>query len=114
VKVLSILFIFILCPTVCCADYRLEDDTDSDAPRRFSEVRMLSEARNALMGYEIVQEKTQYFTNRLESVLLGEYSEKFLILAPFITGKVEFNALDMNFYVDAREETSGVRYIYNF
>jgi len=75
---------------------------------------MLNETRDALLSYEIIQQKTQYWGNRVEKLLLNDYSEKIFIMAPLITGRLEISALDLNFYVDTRQERGGVRYSYNF
>lgn len=92
----------------------LNFDDDSFSKNEYSGSDALRNTQDALMGYEIVQEKTNYWTKRLEKKLFGDYADKFLILAPFVTGQLEFNALDLNFYVNAREEESGVRYTYRF
>jgi hypothetical protein len=76
--------------------------------------KMMTETRDALLSYELVQEKTTYWGYRLEKILFGDNAEKFLIFSPLITGKVEFKALDLNFYVDTRKEKGGVKYTFNF
>lgn len=106
-KYLSIIFSFILCPIICKAQV-LEKSPD------YSEDKMFRQTRSALMKYELVQEKSKYWADRLEKMLLGDYAEKVLVIAPLVTGKFEFNAMDMNFYFDTREEKSGVQYVYNF
>ncbi len=92
---------------------QLLEEPEADS-QEYSDGKMFRQTRNALMRYELVQEKSEYWGKRLEKMLLGEYAEKVLIIAPLVTGKLEFNALDLNFYVDAREERSGVQYTYNF
>jgi len=76
--------------------------------------KMMNQTRDALLSYELIQEKTNFWGQKLEKMLLGGYTEKFLIFAPLITGKVEFRALDVNFYVDTRRDRGGVNYTYNF
>lgn len=110
-KYLSLLFILTLCPFVCKA--QLLDESEAEY-RDYSDGKMFRQTSNALMRYELVQQKTEYWGDRLEKMLLGEYAEKVMVIAPLVTGKIEFNALDMNFYLDAREEKSGVQYTYNF
>jgi hypothetical protein len=100
----TILFIF---PCLCFA--QLDEGFTG-----YETGRMLSETRDALLSYELVQEKTNFLSQKLEKMLLGGYTEKFLIFAPLITGKVEFRALDVNFYVDTRSSRGGVNYTYNF
>lgn len=110
-KLVTLFFVF-LCSSVCLANFNF-DGEQSDRSE-FDSSDALSNAQNALMGYGIVQEKTQYWTKRLEKKLFGDHADKFLIIAPLVTGQVEFSALDLNFYVNAREEESGVRYVYRF
>jgi len=108
VKYFGVLFLSI-CPFICFAsDSFIEGDID------YSDGKIFRHTQSALMQYEVVQEKSKYWADRLEKMLLGDYANKVLIIAPLVTGKLEFNALDMNFYFDARHETSGVKYTYNF
>lgn len=101
-----------MCSSVCFANVVLDEEESRN--RNFSDRAALRQTQQALMGYEIVQQKTQYWSKRLEKTLFGEHAEKFMIIAPLVTGRVEFNAMDLNFYVNAREEESGVRYVYSF
>ena len=66
------------------------------------------------MSYGLIQNKAEYWGARLEKMLLGDYAKDVMLIAPLVTGKIQFNALDMKFYVDAREEKSGVEYVYKF
>lgn len=109
-KYLSLLFIFTICPLICKAQL-LEPKTDF---QDYSDGKMFRQTRSALMKYELVQQKSEYWAERLEKMILGEYAEKVMVIAPLVTGKIEFNALDMKFYLDAREEKSGVKYTYKF
>ena len=102
--IITIIFIF---PALCLASFDKEFTG-------YETSKMLSETRDALLSYEIIQQKTNFLSQKLEKMLLGEYTEKFLIFAPLITGKVEFTALDVNFYVDTRSSRGGVNYTYNF
>jgi hypothetical protein len=94
------------------ADYIFDEETIMHV--NYSDRKMFSETRNALFSYDVVQEKSSYWSKRIEKVVMGQYTEKFLVLAPFVTGKIEFNADKFRFYIDAREEASGVRYTYRF
>lgn len=75
---------------------------------------MINQTRDAILSYDFVQEKTEYWGNRLEKILLNDYSEKIILISPLITGKFEVSAMDLNFYVDTRREKGGVRYTYKF
>lgn len=108
-KLVWLFVIFTMCPFLCWADYQF-----GTKPPEYSNGKMLRTTQNALMQYELIQTKSEYWGRRLEKMLLGTYAEKLIFVAPLITGKVEFNALDMNFYFDARNEKSGVRYVYKF
>ena len=94
-------------PSLCCAE--VEEEFTGYKP-----VKMMTETRDALLSYELVQEKTNYWGYRLEKMIFGDHVDKFLIFSPLITGKVEFKALDLNFYVDTRKSKGGVKYTFNF
>lgn len=106
------LFTFILMAPVFCYAQMLEELPQEE--KSYGDGKMFRQTQNALMKYEIIQEKSEYWGNRLEKMLLGDYADKVLIIAPLVTGKLQFSALDLNFYIDAREEKSGVKYTYNF
>lgn len=109
-KYFVVLVLFIFCP-VCMAQFASDSSTKST---EYSDQKMFRQTRNALLKYDFIQKRTEYWGKRLEKMLLGDYGQKVLIIAPLVTGKLEFNALDLNFYIDARAEKSGVRYTYNF
>jgi hypothetical protein len=102
-----LILILLTLPSLCCAEVD-EDFTGYETGT------MMNQTRDALLSYDLIQEKTNFWGKKLEKMLLGGYTEKFLIFAPLITGKVEFRALDVNFYVDTRRERGGVKYTYNF
>lgn len=108
-KILSV-FIFVLFISSLCFAESYDEDQIID----YDDGKIFRQTRTALLSYSFVQEKTQYWGRRLEKALIGEYAEKLLFIAPLVSGKIEFNAYDLNFYVDARAEKSGVRYVYQF
>jgi hypothetical protein len=81
----------------------------------FARPNMLNKTREALLSYSFIEEKTEELTKKIKEKTLGDYSEKLLILAPFVTGKVQFNAMDINFYYDHRNaQEAGVNYNLKF
>lgn len=110
-KFIGIFILFIICPMICKA--QLLDDSEI-GNHSYGNGKMFRKTRSALMKYDFVQQKTEYWGKRLEKMLLGEYAKKLLIIAPLVTGKLQFSALDLNFYIDTRSEKSGVKYTYNF
>ena len=104
-----IFFTFLLPICFCCANDLNDQNTTS-----YSEVKMLRNTRDALLSYDIVQERKEYWETRLQNLIMGEFAEKLIFLSPFVTGKLEFRANDLRFYVDARHEESGVQYVYRF
>ena len=112
VKLVTLILSFLFCSSTCwgIVEFPVEEQNYIE----YSDGKIFRSTRNALMKYDLIKEKSDYWGRRLEKFVLGDYSEKFLVVAPLLTGKFEFNALDMNFYVDARSEESGIRYIYNF
>lgn len=77
--------------------------------------RMVNKTREALLSYSIVREKSDEILNDLKDKTLGDYAEKMLIFAPLVTGQVEFNAYDVNFYYDHRNnQQAGLRYNLKF
>ncbi len=107
-------------PALCFAEYttsyEVEDEFSWDNDQFIAQKpgRMMTETRDALLSYELVHEKTTYWGKRFERALFGDHVEKFLIFTPLVTGKLEFRAMDLDFYVDARKSKGGVKYTYNF
>lgn len=76
---------------------------------------MVSTSTRALLSYDSVKERSEEILESFKRNTLGEHADKVLILSPIVTGRVEFNALDMNFYFDHRNNNqAGVRYNLRF
>lgn len=108
---LLICLIFIL-PCFCLANSE-ESYVDQEFTG-YNSSKMVRQTRDALLSYDLVQQRTNYWGKRLEKMIFGEYAENFLFLTPLVTGKVEFRVVELDFYVDARKEKSGVNYTFNF
>lgn len=105
------------------------------------EEQMLDRTKEALMSYEVVEERTEAILNEIRHSAFGEYAEKMAVLMPFVTGKIEFKvdelafsynhfsekanldyALDKNWKLflkrkqdsEGVDESSGVKYSYRF
>ncbi len=75
---------------------------------------MLNHTKDAFLSYEPIKESTDQLIKRLERKLLGDYAKEALLLAPLITGKVEFKVNDVRVYFDAKANNSGLEYVYKF
>lgn len=71
--------------------------------------------RDALMSYDYVVERSDYLIYKFKQLTLGEYADHLLILAPIVSGRVEFQAYkDVNFYYNSFSQSGGFRYSINF
>lgn len=76
---------------------------------------MLNKTREALLSYDFIENKVDKISTKIKEKTIGEHSEKLLILAPFVTGQVEFNAKNLSFYYDHRnDQEAGLRYNMKF
>lgn len=72
-------------------------------------------ARNALMSYDHIEERANFLIYKFKKLTLGEHADKFLILAPIATGRIEFQAYrDLNFYYNSFSQSGGLRYNVDF
>lgn len=81
----------------------------------FAQRRMINKTTEALLSYDLVQERSQALVDEVKRKTLGDHAEKVLVLAPLVTGRFEFNAFDLNFYYDHRNDNqTGFRYNLKF
>lgn len=81
----------------------------------FASPNMVNKTTEALLSYDVVKERSDEIVETVKRKTLGDHADKVLILAPLVTGRVEFNAFDLNFYYDHRNNSqSGVRYNLRF
>lgn len=73
-----------------------------------------NKTRDALMSINSIQERADYFVYRLKKLTFGEYTEDIMIITPFITGEIEFNADQFNIYYNHFSSRAGVRYNVTF
>lgn len=70
--------------------YTESEDGRSPAMDNRVQSKMLEKTRDALMSYEIVEERTEELLTRLQKSALGDYAEKAAFLVPVVTGKLQF------------------------
>lgn len=81
----------------------------------FANTKMLDKTQEALLSYTIVKDKSDEILEDVKRMTLGEHSDKLLILAPLITGKFEFNASNVSFYYDHKnDQEAGLKYNIKF
>jgi len=68
----------------------------------------------ALLSIDEVQERADYFVYKFKQLTFGEYSDDVMIIAPFITGRVEFSANRFNLYYSHFQNEGGVNYNLSF
>ena len=76
--------------------------------------RMISKTRDALMSVDYIEQRTEYLMLRLKNSAFGEYAEKMMVITPFVTGNLEFNMSNVNFYYNHYQSKSGVEYSLRF
>lgn len=81
----------------------------------YASSQMVNKTQEALLSYSFVKEKSEEIVDDIKNKTLGDYADKVLLLAPLVTGQVEFNAYDINFYYDHRNnQQAGMRYNLKF
>ena len=70
----SFIIILIIVPSLCFAE--VEEDFTG-----YKTGEMMNQTRDALLSYELVQHKTNYWGQRLEKMLFGNYAHKFFLLS---------------------------------
>ena len=66
--------------------------------------------RDALMSIEAIQERSDYLVYKLKTLTFGEYTDDVMVIAPLITGEIEFSANQFNLYYNHFQSRGGVRY----
>ena len=111
-KLIKFLMLHILCFSFTVHAYELEEPTRQVG---IGNDKAANYARDALMSYDHIMERSNYLIYRFKKLTLGEHADKFMILAPFISGRVEFEAYrDVNFYYNSFSQSGGFRYNINF
>lgn len=114
-KIVLSFLLFIVCKVAVCSQHNFRDDTISTQEfDGHSTGTMLNQTRDAIFSYTFVKDRADILAKEWEWKIFGRYSKQVMLIAPFVTGRIEFNAMDMNFYVNARDQRGGVRYEYNF
>lgn len=76
--------------------------------------KFLDKTRDALLSYDIVEERANYILHRVKNMTFGEYSDHVLYLAPIASGHVEMKVYDINVYYDHFAQKSGFKYKIEF
>lgn len=75
---------------------------------------MLDRTKDALLSFEHIEERAEYFVFKLKALTFGDYTEDVMYIAPVITGNVELRAYNMNVYYNHFQSKGGVRYQLKF
>ena len=76
--------------------------------------KLLTKTKDALLSFDHVEERADYFVFKLKNLTFGEYSENVMYLAPVLSGNVEFQAQNFNFYYNHFQDKGGVKYSLSF
>ena len=111
-KTIKFLLLHILCLSFAAHAYELEEPTRQVG---VGNNKAANYTRDALMSYDYIVERSDYLIYRFKQLTLGEHADKFMILAPLVSGRVEFQAYeDINFYYNSFSQSGGFRYSINF
>lgn len=75
---------------------------------------MTKYVRNAITKYEVVNERLDYFGDRLVNLAPAEYVSTIGYVAPIMMGQLSFELFDLNFRLDYKEQKGNVQYVYHF
>lgn len=75
---------------------------------------LLTNSTKALLSYDHIQKSADEFVNVVKRKTLGDHSDKVLMFLPLVTGELEFNISDLNFYHRVHSEKTGVEYVHSF
>ena len=76
--------------------------------------KLFNKTKDALLSFEHIEERANYFIFKLKNLTLGEYADEALILAPFITGNISFRVKDITLNYDYHLNRSSLNYVYQF
>lgn len=107
-----LLFNFILIFYFSAQAYELEEE---ESQVGVSNARMMDQSREALMSYDFIVERSNYLIYKIKKLTFGEYADQLLILAPLVSGNIEFQAhRDLNVFYNHSAGRGGLRYSINF
>lgn len=73
-----------------------------------------SKTKDALLSYNLIEERANYFVFKFKTLTFGEYTDQLLYAAPLVTGKVEFSISRINFYYNHFSNETGIKYKMKF
>ena len=77
--------------------------------------KLVSMSKDALMSFDYVEKRADYFMFKLKNLTFGEYSDNVLYIAPVLIGKVEVNIHGFRLYYDhLNDQKSGFKYKVKF
>lgn len=76
--------------------------------------KLEAKTKDALLSYEFIEERADYFAFKLKNLTFGEYTDQVLYVAPLFTGRLEFSIHRFNFYHDELAKKSGLKYKIKF
>ena len=84
------------------------------SPINNNQSSMLDKTKDALMSFDYIEDRADYFVFKLKNLTFGEYSEDLMYIAPAITGSVEIRAYNMNVYYNHFQNSGGIKYKMKF
>ncbi len=76
--------------------------------------KLATKTKDALLSFDYVEERADYFVFKLKNLTFGEYSDNIMYIAPLVTGNIEFSMYDINIYYDHFSDKSGFKYKIKF
>lgn len=102
----------------CCgahANYIEQYLLELEEPQRNeNQSQFQNTTRDALFAMDGFQERANHLVLKLKNLTFGEYADEVMILAPFVTGDIEFQAMQLRFYYNHFDSEGGVRYQLSF
>lgn len=77
--------------------------------------KFLDLTKDALLSYDRIEERTNYFAMKIKNRTFGEYTDNILVLAPALTGKVLLKVYGVEFkYSHFKNQRTEMKYTYKF
>jgi hypothetical protein len=93
----------------------IEHNLDYEEPEvGASQGLMLDRTKDALLSFDYIENRADYFIFKLKNLTLGEYTDDLMYIAPALTGNVELRAYNMNVYYNHFQNRGGIRYKLEF
>lgn len=76
--------------------------------------QLVSKTKDALLSFDFIENRADYFVFKLKNLTFGDYSEDVLYIAPFFTGKLEVSMYDVHLYYNHFQNKTGLKYKIKF